>query len=78
LATPIVERGAWEYAEDMPKAPKTPVSPTVSTVFSGFLKQLQDDGTADKVTVECLQNVFDEQEFDAESFREALFGPKDK
>lgn len=62
----------------MPKAPKTPVSPTVSTVFSGFLKQLQDDGTADKATVERLQNVFDEQEFDAESFREALFGPKDK
>ena len=62
----------------MSKAPKIPVSPTVSTVFSGFLKQLQEDGTADKASVERLQFVFDEQEFDAESFREALFGPKDK
>ena len=62
----------------MPKAPKQPLSPTVSTVFSGFLKKLQEDGLADQEAVARLQKVFDDQDFVAESFGNALFLQKDK
>lgn len=60
----------------MAKAPKQPISPTVSAVFAGFLKKLGEDGTVEKVAVDRLQKVLDDQDFDSESFGSALFDAK--
>jgi hypothetical protein len=57
----------------MPKATTPPVSPTVATVFSDFLKKLESEKITDSETIERLRNILKEQSLDPASFRDALF-----
>lgn len=51
----------------------TPVSPTVASIFAEFLKKLAADKTLDAAAIEALGQAFEEQKFDPESLRKAVF-----
>jgi hypothetical protein len=62
----------------MSESTAPPLSPTVATVFSNFLKRLESEKIADAETIERVRNALNEQNLDPESLRAALFdsGPK--
>lgn len=60
----------------MAKAPTTtPLPSTVAEVFSDFLNKLEADAKLDKKIVERVKQALNEQKFDADSLRAALFEP---
>lgn len=62
----------------MAKAPTaTPLPSTVAEVFSDFLKKLEADEKLDKKLVERIKQTLNDQKFDADSLRAALFDPVD-
>ncbi|KRB29710.1 hypothetical protein ASD99_23870 [Mesorhizobium sp. Root695] len=52
-----------------------PLSSTVETIFTAFLKQLEADETIPKDAIKNLRNTLEGQKLDAESLRKALFPP---
>jgi hypothetical protein len=52
-----------------------PLSPTVASIFAEFLKKLETEKTVGADAIEALRKAFDEQKFDPESLRKAVFAP---
>jgi hypothetical protein len=50
-----------------------PLSSTVASVFSEFLKQLERDKTVGKDAIDALRQNLEQQKLDPESLRHALF-----
>lgn len=59
----------------MAKPATAPLSPTVTAAFAAFFKKLEEEKIADKAAVERLAKAVQDQKFDHESLRAALFGP---
>jgi hypothetical protein len=52
-----------------------PLSPTVASIFSEFLKKLEAEKILGVQAIEALRNILDEQKLDPESLRKVLFMP---
>ena len=52
-----------------------PLSPTVATVFSEFLKKLQTEDALGAPAIEALKQALEKQKLDPESLRKAMFTP---
>jgi hypothetical protein len=50
-----------------------PLSPTVASILAEFLKKLGSEKTLGDESIKALQQAFDEQKFDPESLRKAIF-----
>ena len=52
-----------------------PLSPTVASIFSEFLKKLESEKVLGAEAIEAVRQSFEEQKLDAESLRNAVFAP---
>jgi hypothetical protein len=50
-----------------------PLSPTVASIFTEFLKKLESEKILGAEALEALRQAFEEQKLDAESLRKAVF-----
>ena len=54
-----------------------PLSPTVASILAEFLKKLEADKILGHQAIEALRQTFDDQKFDPESLRRAVFVPSE-
>jgi hypothetical protein len=57
----------------MPNLTPPPLSSTVSSVFEGFLKKLEDEKVLSKSAQEALAQSLSEQKLDSDTLRKAIF-----
>jgi hypothetical protein len=57
----------------MSDVPPPPLSSTVASILAEFLKKLESEKTLGVESIKALQQAFNEQKFDPETLRKAVF-----